>query len=419
MMVSVGFNQCQFNQCERDSCSKMPPMTWCWNQMQNRIQQWYHRLDPNTPAPNTPAPGEAISPVPPSDALPSEQLARLGGRLQQLGCPPIPPPAEALAQALDRWHQDPQQCNGLAVLASPVDPIAEVIEQVLAQIPDHLPCQTLAWSQRPDPGPTLAQQVQSGVRLSLDHQDPGREVVVIPRLEVIFLRAMFGLEGIEWLQAQIFDQRSRFWLVGCPDWAWAYLDRTLQLGSHFDAVVQIPGLDPEQLCTWLEPVWQEVKPTRLILSQFQSLRPDLSPTQDLDPAEMIATYFKALAEVSKGHGTIAAQLWLRSLGQIQPTAEASPPAPALIWKSPSLPSLPDLTNQDEYLLHAVLLHGSISLPHLALSLGSSVSVIQSQVQILRRAGLLQLNQGILSVAPIHYLKLRSLLAGGNFLVGDP
>jgi hypothetical protein len=236
---------------------------------------------------------------------------------------------------------------------------------------------------------------------------------------------MTGLDGIEWIRDQVFAQRSRFWLVGCPGWAWAYLDITLQLGSYFDAVVQIPKLDREQLSSWLQPAWSEIKPQKATLSQFQALSQERSQGQDPDPAEIVATYFTILADISKGRSAIAVQLWLGSLSQSKSDSESSDPEsaaadtnPAILWKSPTIPTLPDLDNQDKYLLYAVLLHGAISLPHLALSLGSSVSATQSHVQSLLRAGLLELNQEILSVSPIHYLKLRSLLAGDNFLLGE-
>jgi hypothetical protein len=127
-----------------------------------------------------------------------------------------------------------------------------------------------------------------------------------------------------------------------------------------------------------------------------------------------------LADTCKGRSAIAAQLWLGSLSQSKsdPESAAADTDPEILWKIPSLPPLPDLANQDKYLLYAVLLHGSISLPHLSLSLGSSVSATQSHVQSLLRAGLLELDQEILSVSPFHYLKLRSLLAGDNFLLGE-
>ena len=310
------------------------------------------------------------------------------------------------------------------IVGSPVDPIEALVKQALAQTQLPHPVKILTWTQRPDQMLNLPQQLQAGLALPLDLECRRPEVVAIPRLELAFLRAMSGLDGIEWIRDQVFAQRSRFWLLGCPNWAWAYLDITLQLGSYFDVVVQITELDREHLSLWLQPAWSGVKPQKATLSQFQALTQELSQDQDPDPAEIVDTYFKILADISKGRSSIAAQLWLGSLSQSEsdPGSSdsglgASDTDPAILWTSPTLPTLPDLANQDKYLLYAILLHRSISLPHLAISLGSSVSATQSQVQSLLRAGLLELHQGILSVSPIHYLKLRSLLAGDNFLVG--
>ncbi|NJL97320.1 MAG: hypothetical protein HC924_00035 [Synechococcaceae cyanobacterium SM2_3_2] len=423
-------------------------MAWLWSQFQSQaqsqMQQWWHRLDPHSPTPGDPGVAGAEQP----HAFPPEHLTQLRSQIQALRVPPVQTEAitTALAQALDRWQQDPTRCNGLVVLGSPVDPIEAMVKQALAQTHLPHPAKILTWTQRPELMLNLPQQLQAGFPLPLDLECRSPEVVALPRLELAFLRGMSGLDGIEWIRDQVFAQRSRFWLVGCPSWAWAYLDITLQIGSYFDVVVKIPELDRKQMSSWLQPAWSGVSPQKATLSQFQALTQELSQSQDPAPDEIVDTYFKILADISKGRSAIAAQLWLGSLSQSESESESSDSGPSesessdsgpsdpesagadthsailtdahILWKSPTLPTLPDLANHDKYLLYAVLLHRSISLPHLAVSLGASVSATQSQVQSLLRAGLLELHQGILSVSPIHYLKLRALLAGDNFLVGD-
>jgi hypothetical protein len=211
-------------------------MVWLWSQIHSQMQQWRHRLDPNTAPPGDPEVAGAEQP----DALPAEQLAQLRCQLQTLPAPSAQTEAitSALAQALDCWHQDPGQCNGLVILGSPVDPIETMVRQALEQTNLPHPAKILTWTQRPDQMLNLPQQLQAGFALPLDLECSSPEVVVLPRLELAFLRAMTGLDGIEWIRDQVFAQRSRFWLVGCSGWAWAYLDITLQLGSYFDVVVQ-------------------------------------------------------------------------------------------------------------------------------------------------------------------------------------
>lgn len=384
------------------------------NWFQSQLQDWQQRLSPSS----TNGDPSAISD---QEGLSFAQQAELGDKILALGSPQpqVEAIATALTQALADWEADPNQCNGLAVLGSPTDPIAELIAAALATLSLNQPVQPLVWTARPEQMLQLPDQLKKGFALPLDLTSSIPEVVVIPSLERCFLRAMFGLDGIEWIRDQVFAQRSRFWLVGCHRWAWDYLTVTTQLGSYFDATLEIPSLSADQLKTWLQPVWSQVPPDQPNGSNSKGS----DPLDPVDLADLVSPYFRTLADISQGRGAIAASLWLGSLRQHSPDEEENqspkPSRPPTIhWKTPTLPDLPSTTPQHDPLIYAVILHGGISLPHLALSLGDSVSMVQSQVQQLLRAGILQQDQGILSVRPIHHIRLRSALSGQNFLVGD-
>jgi hypothetical protein len=64
-----------------------------------------------------------------------------------------------------------------------------------------------------------------------------------------------------------------------------------------------------------------------------------------------------------------------------------------------------------------MIHGAMSRPHLALSLGESESQVQAQVQRLLREQVLVQGKGVLSIRAVHYTKLKAELANNNFFVG--
>lgn len=377
------------------------------NWIQRQLQDWQQRLSQSSTT------GDPIEP-PDQELLASGQQAELRNKILTLASPQpqVEAIATALTKALANWQADPNLCNGLAVLGSPTEPLAKLLTAALAKLSLPQPVKTLIWTARPDQVLQMPDQLKKGFALPLDLTSPAREVVVIPQLELCFVRAMFGLEGIEWIRDQVFAQRSRFWLVGCHHWAWEYLTVTTQIGSYFDATVEIPALSADDLATWLRPVWSEVPPEASKGSEHSEL-------------ESLLPYFTMLADISQGRSAIAASLWLGSLRQKSPDQKQNHPPhsgpippPVIDWKPPILPDLPDITSQHDYLIYAVILHEAIRLPHLALSLGETVSMVQSQVQQLLRDGVLQQANGILSVQAIHYIRLRSALSGQNFLVGD-
>lgn len=95
-----------------------------------------------------------------------------------------------------------------------------------------------------------------------------------------------------------------------------------------------------------------------------------------------------------------------------------PTRPRLKQNVISLPSLPILTTGDRYLLYSILLHGQISVTHLATSLGERESHIQAQAQVLLRAGLINRQQDQIKIDPSYYLSIRADLERNNFLVGE-
>ncbi|NJN73556.1 MAG: MarR family transcriptional regulator [Limnothrix sp. RL_2_0] len=341
---------------------------------------------------------------------------------------------EELAIAIETWQQNLDAPNSLVFLGSPVEPIAAILNDGLRQWSDApvniitpLPCMA-----RPEDPLVSIQQIRDALdpytqldpdnqedadeQLDPDSLDARQTVVLIPCLEQCFLRCIGGWEGIEYLRDVAIHHRHCFWVIGCSHWAWNFLDFVCQVSAYFSEVKSLPELNGEVLKEWLDPVVKTV-----IAAQAQT-------EEDGDRPD----YWHSLASKALGVSSIAVNIWLQSLridpelvadGDKSPDlnlASDNPEGEELILHEvkPSLPSFPSLNHGDRYLLHSLLIHGRMTRAHLAFSLGQREGQIQSQIQALLRTGLLERNDGCLSVQPSHYVRLKTELANNNFFVGD-
>ncbi|MDB9313598.1 hypothetical protein PN462_10850 [Spirulina sp. CS-785/01] len=333
---------------------------------------------------------------------------------------------DAIASAVENWQNNLEAPNSLVLLGNPVEPITQILEDSLDNWPSPiLPPKTLLPTLTRPPTPEkIKSQLQKATKpyqqqessqtvgdtIPSEQLEDRKTLLVIPCLEQCFLRCIGGWEGIEYLRDVVLASRDCFWVIGCNHWAWDFLNFVCQINAYFDQVQPLPELEGEACQDWLDAIAKTV----IALD---------SPEEDQEKRRH--SYWKSLASQSSGISSIAASLWLQSL-RISPDDfdEDTPPSlnseslPPLQETQPSLPHLPPLTVKDRYILHSVLIHGRITRSHLALSLGESASIIQSYVQVLIRKGLLQQQQGQLSIYAAHYVKLKTELANNNFFVGE-
>jgi hypothetical protein len=218
------------------------------------------------------------------------------------------------------------------------------------------------------------------------------------------------LEAIEHLQEHVFRDPSQFWLIGCNNWAWQYLNYVCNVGAYLGEAVSLPTLSKTELREWLAPVLGVVD---LDVGQNEG---------DEKAAKSQEQYFDNLADLSRGLSHVAAQLWLRSLRCESPESDEFQGEEEIVARvrqdKAELPDLPELLPEDLYLLYSLLLHGGMSLSHLALSLGESETTVQSRVQFLWHADIVERQRDWLWVNPAHYPRIRATLDSNNFLVGE-
>ncbi len=332
---------------------------------------------------------------------------------------------EAFQQALALWQQQSEGHNSLVILSSPVSYLNKVITESLTSLEanDLIETKFLSWHTRLHDYRQIKTQLLSSIKIpqtDVKIVSDNYKLIIIPRLEWVFLRCIGGLETIETLRDLVAGDSSCFWLIGCNSWAWQYLERIYQINAYLTNTISLPPLPYEATKEWLQPVtielnldWQtdnegvQIKPKETKATKLKH--------QELDEvAKIQQDYYEKLADISQGISDVAGDLWWRSL-KIDPT-QTDPEDTSYIITQPKLPDLPNLLVEDRYLLYSLLLHGSMSLAHLNASLGRSESIVKSRTQYLLQNAVISKEQNLLYVNPAYYPKLKSLLGNNNFLV---
>lgn len=205
----------------------------------------------------------------------------------------------------------------------------------------------------------------------------------------------------------------------------------------------------------ISEISQEVSAT--VQSSLRAVKDSMLPheTQAEDDSPQ-RSYFDRLADISDGVGVVALQLFMASLryqevkeskddkskddkpeeaparkdrwGKKDASSAESDPdpkslessqSPHLVAVTPKLPALPDFDQSELYLLYSLMLHGDLTVKALAASLGDAPQVVNNQVQILRNAGIIEQQEAVIKLNPVHYPKLQRELSKNNFMIKVP
>ncbi|WP_216086688.1 hypothetical protein [Halothece sp. PCC 7418] len=312
--------------------------------------------------------------------------------------------------ALKAWKAK-EAANHLVILGSPVSPLTELIVASLSQQPFpelEVVYPFSDYNFRHDSYPKK-QHLKMAIEGSIQKSESivfqslcqsHLKMIVIPDLEQYFLRCISGWEGMIWLREKIVQTDDCFWLLGCNNWSWIFLDYVCQLNAYLETTQNLPKLSSDELQQWLQPMVES-----------------FIPEETTNPSSF---FWETLGSLSRGESEIAKQLWLQSIQMSfdQDLTENAEERPRLKLITPRLPNLPSLSADDRYLLHSLLLHGKITRSSLALSLGVKEEKIQGRIQLLLRDDLIQQRNGLLSVTPLHYPKIKQELSQNNFLIGE-
>ncbi|WP_414624906.1 ArsR family transcriptional regulator [Calothrix sp. CCY 0018] len=352
--------------------------------------------------------------------LPPHLASRLVAAVDEL--PTDNPDMEAiqskLDEAVEKWRKNPQAAeNSLVVLSSPVTTVSRILVESLQDWASQkeIALRPLQWIGRPEKAENIAtrlrQQLGRGLSTTGSKQ---QEIVVISNLSWCFLRCVDGLDGIDYLQDVLLQDDSRFWVIGGGKVSWEYLNYVSHFKAYCGESLELPELTGEQLQEWFEPIVSEL--------DIHFAKPNIEfPNNNEDPESYKSRYFDRLASVSEGVNTVAAQVFLRSMRyEVKETDDDKNEKAEGILEAqyPELPTLPRLNADEHYIIYSLLLHGDLTLSALSESLGDDKNLVKGQIQMLRRKGLIEQKNQILTINPIHYPRLKSELANNNFIIHE-
>ncbi len=351
----------------------------------HRIQSWFSHAEAT-------ATEETLEDIPPKILIKLEKIIR------QLPDPPTYSETiqEAILSSLKHWEED-KFTNRLVILASPISDLSSLMsrcfpEDQLKNIAVVYPFSDLDLEDKPL---QITQKLKLAIEKSVSSNPQQEIIIVIPNLEQFFLRCIGGWDGIIWLREYIVNTPEYFWLLGCNDWSWHFLDYACQINAYLETIVKLPPLEESELEAWLKPVHEQ-----FITKEVRQKLP---------------FFWQTLASSSEGKSEIATQIWLNSL---QVVISEEKESTELKLMTPSLPKLPTLSASNRYFLQAILLHGAMTRSSLALSLGEKEDKIQAEIQILLKEDLIKQKAGQLRINPIYYPKIKQELKQNNFLIGD-
>jgi len=344
--------------------------------------------------------------------LPEEAINRLKDITAQLPNPAsdITTIEQASLSHLKKW-QEIQDANHLVILGSPVTNFADLIptsfpKKQLHHVQIIYPFANFEFREQPS---EIKQNLQKVIEEKVNHRKNNilanseqvqHQIIIIPCLEQCFLRCIGGWNGIIWLREHIVNTPHCFWLIGCNDWSWTFLNYVCNMNDYLEQTIVLPKLTGDDLQEWLTPILESLIP------QEKENLPSL--------------FWETLASLSGGQSQTVIQLLLQSLRMSIPEEEEAKDQPINEFKliTPFLPSLPSISAEDRYLLHSLILHGEIARSRLALSLGEKEEVIQAQVQSLLKQKLIVKQENKLKINPLYYPKIKDLLYQNNYLTGQ-
>lgn len=352
-------------------------------------------------------------------ALSPTTIARLRRELADLPEPQsrLQAARAAASEALHAWYADADAPNYFTITTAPIEPQPKLLQEFLSAPPFGGTTQItqLQREQFADTDTRIWPVLQETFGLLGEVPNGERAIAAIPDLSWCFLRSMEGLDAIEALLAAIATDRSRFWLLGCNNWAWLYLERVCHLKAYLKSPVSLQLLSGRDLRQWLDPV---VTAFSLKLPQARDDSEAVENDEEIWASALEQRCFAQIAKQAAGLPAVAAPLWLRSLRQrvADEGEEEDATVKELTYEVPNLPDLPQLTSDDRYLLYILGLHGGLTFPALIRSLAEPEAMVQAQLQSLQRQGLICKRANRVAIAPLYYPRLQRDLANNHLLV---
>lgn len=238
-----------------------------------------------------------------------------------------------------------------------------------------------------------------------------KTVIVIENLSDYFFRSVEGLKFIEYFFEIYLEDKDKFWLIGCHNWLYIFLEKVYQISKFFPNQVTIESLSAENLQLIFEPVLEIMT---FEWDNANIFNIELSKEKEENYQKIKEDYFNKLTDISQGNLTIATEIFLNSLRYFTPEEDVPNSLGYIKITSPSLPNLPNITQNDRYLLYCVGLHQKIAKSDLISILAEHKTTINNQINYLLQVGLIDYQNGYVSLNYLHYYKLYQNLQDNRF-----
>ena len=249
----------------------------------------------------------------------------------------------------------------------------------------------------------------------------GEGLLVIPALERWFLRNRLGLAAVRSLLTRVSDGERKC-LVACNSWAWAFLNKAIEVELLLPHPLTIKAFDATRLRQWFAELAAHAE-TETTQFRFTASGKEIDLADPESPAD---DYFKKLAARSLGIPWVAWHQWRQSLrSRAQNADEAVPgesPKPMAEQQTLWIAELEEFTlpsrhEPDELIiLQALLIHGALSLEELESVV--PVSRVEGISHALLGAGLVERRDGQFRCRPAAYPSVRAGLSAAGFPIDE-
>ncbi len=246
-------------------------------------------------------------------------------------------------------------------------------------------------------------------------------VLVIPRLERWFIRHRDGLTHLRALLDAL-DGLEQHCVIGCNSWAWAFVQKAVGAERILPTGMTFQSFDEPRLRRWLAGLASAASGTPVTFRHSRTGQDVFKTVDDSDEgAEPISNYMKSLAAESYGIPWVAWHVWRQSLRDAPGDDENRESLDELavndgetLWVvEPDELILPETQEGMALLiLHAILIHGELTISELARVLPSADHM--NVVAALSTRGFVTRRDGRIRCVPAAYPAIRRALSNAGF-----
>lgn len=242
---------------------------------------------------------------------------------------------------------------------------------------------------------------------------PDRYIVVMENLQQFYLRRVGGFETLKTL-LKIMSRTNKkiFWISSCHTYTWHYLDKTLDISDFFGYINFLEGLKDEQIVQAILKRHQmsgynirfEAPPEIRLSRKYRRL----SDTEKQDYLKN--QFFLSLNRFAKNNLSLALIYWLRSTKGVEGNVISFGFINPL-----NFGFLEAISTQKITILHAMLLHGTLSAANLADILSKDPEDLKMLLLLLHDDGIIVEEDNRYTINPLLYRQTVNLLQSRNFL----